>query len=92
MDTPITDLTNYMWNVCKGRLSDQILLTPLRGRSYALIVLRFDLQADKDKVNADELCLPERFYRAITQNYRPITGSSAQLFEARHYYASVSCD
>ena len=92
LDTPITDLANYTWLVCEGRLSDQILLTPLRERRYALILLRFDLQAARNNNETAGTCFPPQFSQAITQNYRPVTGSAARLFEAKHYYAWLPRD
>ena len=92
MDTPITDLSNYTWLVCKGRLSDQILLTPLQERRYALILFQFDLQAEKDQDEPGGGCFPQQFYRAITQYYRPVTGSAAELLATKHYYAWIPGD
>jgi hypothetical protein len=89
LDTPITDLPNYTFLVCEGRLSDQILLTPLRQRSYAVILLRFDLQAEKGNKEPVGTCMPQQFYQAIIENYQPVTDSAARLFETKHYYAWV---
>ena len=89
LDTPMTDLANYTWLVCEGKLSDQILLTPFRERRYAILVLRFDLQAEKDRAEPGGGCLPHQFYQAIVQNYRPVDPSAARLFEAKRYYAWI---
>ncbi len=89
LDTPITDLGNYIWLVREGRLSDRILLTPLEERRYKLILLWFDLQAEKDLAEPGGGCLPHQFYQAIIQNYRPVNGAAARLFEAKRYYAWI---
>jgi hypothetical protein len=89
LDTPISDFYQYTWLACGGTVSDQILLTPLREQRYAVILLRFDLQAERNNGQPAGLCLPEQLYDAITQNYRPLTGAAATLLEARHYYGWV---
>jgi len=89
LDTPISDLYQYSWLACRDAVSNEILLAPLRSRHYALILLRFDLEAEKSNAEPAGLCVPKDFYSAVTQNYRPVTGPAARLFAARHYYAWV---
>ena len=89
LDTPMTDFANYTWLVCKGKLSDQILLTPFRERRFAIIVLRFDLVAEKDWAEPGGGCLPRQFYQAIVQNYQPLEGPAVRLFAAKRYYAWI---
>jgi hypothetical protein len=89
LDTPLTDLANYTWLVCANRLSDQILVTPLLERRYALILLRFDLQAAETTHDTAGTCFPEQFSRAILANYRPVEASVAQLLATKRYYGWV---
>jgi hypothetical protein len=92
LDTPITDLANYTWLVCSGRLSDQILLTPLEEGRYKLILLRFDLRAAQANHETAGTCFPPQFSQAILENYRPVDTSAAELFATKHYYGWIPRD
>ncbi len=89
LDTPISDLYQYSWLACKGVVPYQILLDPIRKRRYAVILLRFPLSAKGNNKESSGLCLDPQFYSAIMENYRPVTGSIATVFEARRYYGWI---
>jgi hypothetical protein len=92
LDTPLTDLANYTWLVCAGRLPDQILLAPLEAQRYRLILLRFDLRAAQTNHDTAGTCFPAQFTQAILENYRPVDESAAKLFATKKYFAWIPRD
>ena len=48
LETPITNPYHYAQLIRKGALSDQDLVNQLQARRFGVVVLNFDLEAEKD--------------------------------------------
>ena len=86
LPTPITDLYQYTWLACEGRVEDGSLVAQLRQRHFGVILLANDLTNASDRGG---FCFTEPLRQAILQNYRLAETFEFHLVEQRHYYAWV---
>jgi len=84
--TPITDLFQYSWLACQGKIEDAGLVDQLRQRRFAVILLANDLTSRSD---SGGLCLTEPLRQAILLNYHLARTFDFHLAEQKHYYAWV---
>jgi hypothetical protein len=89
LTTPITDLYQYGWLICKGTLADKDLLAELRGRRFEAILVNNDLRSEADAHDPLNVCLTEPVHQAITQNYRLAASFAFHTHDKEHYYAWV---
>jgi hypothetical protein len=66
---PISDQYEYSWLIRKGMVPDRYLLTQLRERRFAIVVLNFDLQHEKDAYWTNYY-LTDGLRQAILANYQ----------------------
>jgi len=87
--TPISDLYQYSWLVCRGRLSDTDLVTQIRLQRFAVIMLAADLRIERE-AHSGFLCLAEPVHRAVLQSYQlERVFPSPFRYESSSYYAWV---
>jgi len=89
LDTPIQNIYQYSWLICKGTLPPQSLITQVQDHRFRVILLNTDFLNEADAHQRDYLCLPESLHQAIMQNYRPAERFAFDLEAKRHYYAWV---
>jgi len=90
LDTPITNLFQYSWLVCKGDFTDQNLVAQIRQRRFGVILLNQDLTSGSEAQDPVKSCLTKPVRQAIRQNYRLIETFEFQLWDKRPYHAWVS--
>lgn len=89
LDTPIANIYQYSWLVCKGTLPPQSLVTQVQDHRFRVILLNTDFLNEEDAHQGDYLCLPEPLHQAIIRNYRPAQSFAFDLAGKKHYYAWV---
>ncbi len=89
LDTPIQNIYQYSWLICKGTLPPQYLVTQVQGRRFRVILLNSDFLNEEDAHQHDYLCLPEPLHQAIVQNYKPVASFAFDLAGKKHYYVWV---
>jgi hypothetical protein len=89
LDTPIQNIYQYSWLICKGTLPEQTLVTQVQDRRFRVILLNNDFLNEEAAHQGDFLCLPESLHQAIIQNYRPVESFAFELTSKKHYYAWV---
>jgi hypothetical protein len=87
--TPITDLYQYTWLICKGTLSDRDLLMELRSRRFGVVLLTNDLESEAGAHDPFNICLTEPLHQAIVKNYRLAISFRFHTAEGDRYYAWV---
>jgi len=87
LSTPYTDLYQYSWLVCQGKLENESLAAQVRQRRFGVILLTDDLTSESGAHNPWGMCLPEPLHQAILQNYRLARTFRFQVWELRRYYA-----
>lgn len=89
LDTPITDLYQYTWLVCVGRLPERAFLAQLQSRRFRVILLNEDFRNASDPYAHDYMCVTEPQRQAVLQNYKLDASFEFRIFDKRHYYAWV---
>jgi hypothetical protein len=92
LDTPIQNIYQYSWLICKGTLPPQSLVKQVQDHRFRVILLNTDFSNEEDAHRGDYLCLPESLHQAIIHNYRPAESFALDLTAKRHYYAWVPRD
>jgi len=88
--TPISDLYQYSWLRCQGRIPSSDLLSQIQRRRLGIILVRTDLASAEATRNSEDLCWTEDLRRAITENYCLDATFRAPLPDRkRSYYAWV---
>jgi len=88
LDTPIANLYQYTWLVCKGALPEEGLLRQIRNRRFRLILLNQDFSTGTDLYKHDYMCVTESLRQAVIQNYR-LDATFAFHLAKTHYYVWV---
>jgi len=88
LDTPIANIYQYTWLICKGTLPEEGLLRQIRNRRFRVILLSQDL-TEKDLDEQDYMCITEPLRQAVIQNYRLDASFAFHLPNKTHYYAWV---
>jgi hypothetical protein len=92
LETPISDLYQYVQLTRTGTLSDRDLAAALERRDFGVIILTFDLQAGKDQ-GCMKRYLTGRLAKAIREGYQPVESlelPSPEMFHSDdRFYAWV---
>jgi hypothetical protein len=70
LETPVSDLYQYVQLIRKGILADRDLVASLERREFKVVVLTFDLQAGRDPACLRRY-LSNRLRQVILENYQP---------------------
>ena len=67
---PISDIYQYSWLVCTGRIPEGDWIAQLESRRFGVILLSTDLRDEKAAHRGNEICLSEPIRQTLLQNYR----------------------
>jgi len=89
LSTPITDLYQYSWLVCKGDFKEESFVAQIRRRRFGVILLNQDLTSENYVQDPVKPCLREPVRQAILHNYRLGKTFEFELWDKRPHYAWV---
>ena len=89
LDTPIANLYQYSFLVCKGTFPENELLGQVKRHRFRVILYNEDLRDVYQAYAMPYMCLTEPIRKAILDNYRLDATFNFQIFDKRHYYAWV---
>jgi hypothetical protein len=89
LETPVTDLYQFSWLACEGKVQDAGLIAQLRRRYFAVFLITTDLRSESETHGPYGMCLSEPFHQAVLENYRLVESFDFHLWEQKHYYAWV---
>jgi hypothetical protein len=70
LETPISDLYQYTWLVCKGEIPAHELIDQFERRRFGVILLGVDLYDEKDAHRSNEICMTESLHQTLLRNYQ----------------------
>jgi hypothetical protein len=70
LETPISDLYQYTWLVCQGKIPAHELIGQFEKRRFGVILLGVDLYDEKDAHRSNEICMTESLHQTILQGYQ----------------------
>ena len=89
LSTPITDLFQYSWLVCKGDFREEGFVAQIRRRRFGVILLNQDLTSPSYTQDPVKPCLTKPVRQAIVHNYRLAETFEFELWDKRPHYAWV---
>jgi len=70
LEMPISDLYQYTWLACRGKIPAEELVGQFRERRFGVILLPVDLFDEQDTHRPNEICLTEPLHQTILNNYK----------------------
>ena len=68
--TPISDIYQYSWLMCRGTIPAADLLGTVEQRRIGVFLFSRDLNDENDTHQKSGRCMTEKLHKAILQNYR----------------------